>query len=77
MVVADRFFAGSVPEIYDGFLVPLIFDCYASDLAERLACETKSRTANRCGWKTLRKRQPTPWQSSLEPVPSKVASGHT
>ena len=37
MVVADRLFAGSVPEIYDGFLVPLIFNSYASDLAERLA----------------------------------------
>ena len=37
MVAADRLFAGSVPEIYDGFLVPLIFNSYASDLAERLA----------------------------------------
>ena len=37
MVAADRLFAGSVPEIYDGFLVPLIFKSYASDLAERLA----------------------------------------
>ena len=37
MVVADRLFAGSVPEIYDGFLVPLIFNSYASDLADRLA----------------------------------------
>jgi ubiquinone/menaquinone biosynthesis C-methylase UbiE len=33
----DKLFAGSIPEIYDRFLVPLIFEAYARDLAERLA----------------------------------------
>src|SRR5262245_28479298 len=33
----DRTFAGSIPEIYDRYLVPLIFDSYALDLASRLA----------------------------------------
>src|SRR5262249_21849069 len=37
MVATDRLFAGSIPEIYDRFLVPLIFEPYALDLAERLA----------------------------------------
>lgn len=37
MVVTDKQFAGSIPEIYDRFLVPLIFESYARDLAERLA----------------------------------------
>jgi ubiquinone/menaquinone biosynthesis C-methylase UbiE len=38
MVVAtDKVFAGSIPEIYDRYLVPLIFDSYALDLAERVA----------------------------------------
>jgi ubiquinone/menaquinone biosynthesis C-methylase UbiE len=37
MATADRLFAGSIPEIYDRFLVPLIFEQYALDLAERLA----------------------------------------
>ena len=32
----DLRFAGSVPEIYDTHLVPLIFQPYADDLAERL-----------------------------------------
>jgi ubiquinone/menaquinone biosynthesis C-methylase UbiE len=32
----DRTFAGSIPEIYDRYLVPLIFDSYALDLASRL-----------------------------------------
>ena len=33
----DKLFAGSIPEIYDRFLVPLIFEPYARDLVERLA----------------------------------------
>jgi ubiquinone/menaquinone biosynthesis C-methylase UbiE len=33
----DKVFAGSIPEIYDQFLVPLIFEAYAADLAQRLA----------------------------------------
>jgi ubiquinone/menaquinone biosynthesis C-methylase UbiE len=37
MVATDKLFAGSMPEIYDRFLVPLIFESYARDLAERLA----------------------------------------
>jgi len=37
MAATDRLFAGSIPEIYDRLLVPLIFESYALDLAERLA----------------------------------------
>src|SRR5436190_11540050 len=37
MVATDKLFAGSIPEIYDRFFVPLLFEAYASDLAERLA----------------------------------------
>src|SRR3954466_7568941 len=37
MAAADKLFAGSIPEVYDRFMVPLIFECYARDLAERLA----------------------------------------
>jgi len=33
----DKVFAGSIPEIYDRFMVPLIFEPYAVDLAERVA----------------------------------------
>jgi ubiquinone/menaquinone biosynthesis C-methylase UbiE len=32
----DRDFVGSIPEIYDNFLVPLIFESYAQDLANRI-----------------------------------------
>ena len=37
MVATDKLFAGSIPDIYDRFLVPLIFEPYALDLAKRLA----------------------------------------
>jgi ubiquinone/menaquinone biosynthesis C-methylase UbiE len=37
MVATDKLFAGSIPELYDRYLVPLIFEPYASDLAMRIA----------------------------------------
>jgi ubiquinone/menaquinone biosynthesis C-methylase UbiE len=37
MATSDKLFAGSIPEIYDQYLVPLIFEPYARDLAERVA----------------------------------------
>jgi SAM-dependent methyltransferase len=36
MATTDNLFAGSIPEIYDRFVVPLIFESYARDLAERI-----------------------------------------
>jgi len=35
--VTDELFAGSIPELYETYLVPLIFEPYAADLANRLA----------------------------------------
>ena len=37
MSTNDKLFAGSVPEFYERFMVPLIFEPYARDLARRLA----------------------------------------
>jgi ubiquinone/menaquinone biosynthesis C-methylase UbiE len=37
MAELDKVFAGSIPELYDRYLVPLIFDSFASDLADRVA----------------------------------------
>ena len=34
---ADRAFAGSIPEFYDTYMVPLIFEAYAKDIAARAA----------------------------------------
>ncbi len=37
MTDSDAVFSGSIPDIYDDFLVPLIFEYYADDLARRVA----------------------------------------
>jgi ubiquinone/menaquinone biosynthesis C-methylase UbiE len=37
VATSDKVFAGSIPEFYERFLVPLIFEPYALDLARRLA----------------------------------------
>jgi SAM-dependent methyltransferase len=38
MQTSDHDFLDSIPEIYDTYLVPLIFKGYATDLAKRIAC---------------------------------------
>jgi SAM-dependent methyltransferase len=40
---SDNRFAGSIPQIYETYLVPLIFEPYAADLAARLASRRPSR----------------------------------
>jgi ubiquinone/menaquinone biosynthesis C-methylase UbiE len=37
MTATDKLFAGSIPELYERLLVPLIFERYALDLAGRIA----------------------------------------
>lgn len=37
MLEADKLFAGSIPENYDRYMVPLIFEPFATDLAQRAA----------------------------------------
>ena len=39
----DKLFAGSIPKIYDTYLVPLIFQPYADDLARRVATRPPRR----------------------------------
>ena len=40
---SDKVFAGSIPELYDRYLVPLIFEPYAADLARRVASRQPAR----------------------------------
>jgi SAM-dependent methyltransferase len=40
---ADKVFAGSIPHVYETSLVPLIFEPYALDLAERVAAGSPRR----------------------------------
>lgn len=42
MSSTDKVFAGSVPKLYDEYLVPLIFSVYADDLARRIAALSPS-----------------------------------
>ena len=42
MSATDKVFAGSVPKLYDEYLVPLIFSVYADDLARRIAALSPS-----------------------------------
>jgi ubiquinone/menaquinone biosynthesis C-methylase UbiE len=37
MLEKDKLFAGSIPENYDRYMVPLIFEAFATDLAQRAA----------------------------------------
>lgn len=39
----DKVFAGSIPKLYDTYLVPLIFEPYAADLVQRLSARSLSR----------------------------------
>ena len=41
-VASDKVFAGSIPEVYDSLLVPLIFEPYAADLGRRLTSRRPS-----------------------------------
>jgi len=40
---SDKVFAGSIPKLYDTYLVPLLFEPYAADLANRLSSRPPSR----------------------------------
>lgn len=39
----DKVFTGSIPKLYDTYLVPLIFEPYATDLVNRLASRSVTR----------------------------------
>jgi ubiquinone/menaquinone biosynthesis C-methylase UbiE len=42
MLETDKVFAGSIPENYDRYMVPLIFEPYAADMAQRAAALSPS-----------------------------------
>lgn len=39
MLANDKVFAGSIPDIYDTYLVPLIFEAFAEDMATRVTAQ--------------------------------------
>ena len=36
MPLSDKIFAGSIPEFYDRYMVPMLFQDFAADLARRV-----------------------------------------
>jgi len=42
MSSTDKVFAGSIPKLYDEYLVPMIFSVYAEDIARRVAARAPS-----------------------------------
>jgi SAM-dependent methyltransferase len=40
---SDKIFSGSIPELYEEYLVPMIFEPYAADLVNRLAARSLTR----------------------------------
>lgn len=40
---SDKVFTGSIPKLYETYLVPMIFEPYAADLANRLASRSPAR----------------------------------
>jgi SAM-dependent methyltransferase len=40
---SDKIFSGSIPKLYETYLVPLIFEPYAADLVDRLASRSLAR----------------------------------
>lgn len=43
MTDTDKIFAGSIPKLYEAWLVPLIFEAYAADLTERISAQRIDR----------------------------------
>ena len=63
MVATDKLFAGSIPEIYDRFLVPLIFEPYAVDLARRKRAGHVLRQAAPAGARLIEDHAPVPFST--------------
>ncbi len=40
MAESDKLFAGAIPKFYDTLMVPLIFEAYAADMAQRVAASS-------------------------------------
>lgn len=65
---SDKVFSGSVPTVYEQYLVPLIFEPYAQDLAKRLAllrCERVLEIAAGTGVVTRQLASVLPQQVSI------------
>jgi ubiquinone/menaquinone biosynthesis C-methylase UbiE len=67
----DKLFAGSIPENYDRYLVPLIFESFAQDIAQRVAALSPSTVLETAAGSGVVTRALTP---SLSPDASYVVT---
>jgi SAM-dependent methyltransferase len=69
-------FAGSIPELYDELLVPLIFEPYALDLARRLSDEAISRILEiACGTGAVTRAMAATLDDNVDIVATDVSAG--
>ncbi len=68
---SDTAFAGSIPQVYEKYLVPLIFEPYAADLARRVSLRQPSRVLEIAAGTGVVTRQ---LANALPPTASIVAS---
>jgi len=68
---SDRAFAGSIPQLYEQYLVPLIFEPYAADLARRVSLREPSHVLEAAAGTGVVTRQ---LASALPPSVSIIAS---
>jgi hypothetical protein len=59
----DKVFAGSIPENYDRYLVPLIFESFARDMAQRAAALLPGAVLE-AGWSRA------PWRRGFRRTPA-------
>ena len=64
MSETDKVFAGSIPENYDRYLVPLIFESFAQDIAQRAAALSPSAVLETAAGSGVVTRALTPRLSS-------------
>ena len=68
MPETDKVFAGSIPEDYDRYLVPLIFESFARDIAQRAAAlSPRSVLETAAGSGVQQHQKPELWKDPDEP----------
>ena len=73
MSETDKVFAGSIPENYDRYLVPSIFESFAQDIAQRVAALSPSTVLETAAGSGVVSRALTP-RLSPEWVPNRCGS---
>jgi hypothetical protein len=63
MLETGKLFAGSIPENYDPYMAPLIFEAYAADMARRAAALSQRAVLES---RPAPGRSPARWRQSVQ-----------